>query len=261
MANRPKPSFPQLNRSHPLAQGISFDAVLFEGGGNRVTDLVRQRIGTITSAAWIGSVLGRALSFAGGASGDMVDFGSFTPSTQRSLSFWFYLNSIDATSRRFLDTDNGSIANELINIDSANLLRYSHLTSGVVGSWQVPNPSVGALHNLFITFDASSVSNDPLIYLDAVPQTVTETSTPTGTFNSTAGYILGNRTSGGSNRALDGYIGMHTRWSRIFSQQEIQQYVADPFQIYKKKSLLAELSAAADPGLTAAYRTLMGVGA
>jgi len=54
---------------------------------------------------------------------------------------------------------------------------------------------------------------------------------------------------------------MHTRWSRIFSQQEIQQYVADPFQIYKKKSLLAELSAAADPGLTAAYRTLMGVGA
>ena len=84
-----------------------------------------------------------ARSFAGGSAGDRRDFGATTLPTQRTLSTWFYLNAIDATSRRFLDCDNGSVVTEIINIDSANLLRYTAATDGTQGTWQVGNPSTG----------------------------------------------------------------------------------------------------------------------
>jgi hypothetical protein len=178
-----------------------------------------------------------ARSFAGGASSDRIDFGSTTLPTQRTLAFWFYLNAIDATSRRFLDTDDGSAATELINIDNTNLLRYSFNTDATTGIWQITNPSTGALHHFAATMDTSSVANDPLIYIDGVAQTVTELTAPTGNFRTSAGYIIGNRVTGGSNRAFDGRFSEWARWSRILSADEIAGLAKGLSPLFYRRSL------------------------
>ncbi len=78
-------------------------------------------------------------------------------------------------------------------------LVYYHAFSGTDGKWILGPNSVVANEwaHVVVTYDRSSTSNDPQIFVNGVAQTVTEISTPTGTANSeTSDLSIG----------LDGYV-------------------------------------------------------
>ena len=90
------------------------------------------------------------------------------------------------------------------------------------GAWSIGNAGDTAWHNRVITYDYTSVSNDPLSYLDGVSQTVTERATPTGSprySEDTSNLRLG-AYSDGSAEYWDGRIAEFAIWNRILTAAE-----------------------------------------
>lgn len=85
--------------------------------------------------------------------------------------------------------------------------------------------------HIAITYDNSSILNDPLIYVDGVSQTVTENVTPIGTAASDAAQTgrLGNVATG--TRTFSGNLANVALFDRILAAEEIQQWIQLPGSI------------------------------
>ena len=82
-------------------------------------------------------------------------------------------------------------------------------------------------HFVVVTYDNTSVSNDPVFYVDGQSITVNEDTTPVGTATSDASnsLILGNLT--GQNQTWDGHLANVMVFDRILAAEEVQRlYVA-----------------------------------
>ena len=92
--------------------------------------------------------------------------------------------------------------------------------------WRVENGvTYGNVVIVLMTYDASSASNDPVIYINSkTASTVSEDVTPVGTVlsDSTKALTIGN--SEGTNRTFDGYIFEIAMWKKTLSSQEISDY-------------------------------------
>lgn len=241
MPNRPKPSFPQLNRSHPLAQGLVFDAPLFEGAGLKTNDIVNNVAGTITSsgATWEGGQFGIDLDFSAAAS--KVSFA--TPSTvngliQLSVELYFYKRGNGGSAFGLLfgkknsTTSYFAIYNNDGGTDAISLAAGWSTTSG---QWWTAAPSLNAWHHLVVTYSFTSTSNNPTIYRNGINQAVTRFGTPAGSpLSDDTVLLIGNNNASTLN--WDGKIAYTRIWNRILSAQEVAQLYAHPFQIYKKKT-------------------------
>jgi uncharacterized protein (TIGR02145 family) len=99
-----------------------------------------------------------------------------------------------------------------------NSFRFSRVTSGIPGVWDVAFADKGSswVHYV-VTYDSSSLSNDPKVYIDGVAQSVTETFTPSGTISSEANqlYNLPN--------LLNGTLDDVRIYNRILSADEVAQ--------------------------------------
>lgn len=106
--------------------------------------------------------------------------------TQRSMAVWHSLdtNTIDSipfrfsasgTTRQLLRFSNGG----------ATTVVYDARFSTTGGLWVSTSGILvtGGLHLIVVTYDGSSVSNDPIIEFDNVNVSLTETSTPVGTLS------------------------------------------------------------------------------
>jgi len=165
-----------------------------------------------------------ARRFAGSTSTDKIAFASITPSTLRSISVWFYIDAIDSTPRRIYEWGGGSVPThrDLFFVDAAGeentRLTVGWSTTG--GAWEIANPSTGTWHHLLVTYDGGATTNDPVIYIDGVSQSITEQATPAGTLNSASETLnIGNRSD--STRAWNGAIAEYGRWERILNAGEI----------------------------------------
>lgn len=76
------------------------------------------------------------------------------------------------------------------------------------GYWQTPLDSMtlNAWHHVAVVYDDSSSSNDPVIYIDGVPQSLTEVWAPSGTPLSDQTYALGIGNVSALTRAFQGKI-------------------------------------------------------
>ncbi len=72
----------------------------------------------------------------------------------------------------------------------ANVIGWYHTFSGGAGSWVFTRPTNGTPIHIAITYDNTSTTNDPVIEVDGVAQTLTEDLTPSGTANGDATYSL-----------------------------------------------------------------------
>lgn len=109
--------------------------------------------------------------------------------------------------------------------DSASTVMYyakgwSTSTSNYA-KWQVPAPTLGAWHDVIVTYDATSTSNTPSIYIDGVSKTVTTIQAPSGSLvTGTGPYYVGNNDTSGN--PWDGGIARVAMWqSKILSAQEV----------------------------------------
>jgi len=101
-------------------------------------------------------------------------------------------------------------------------LRFERNFSGGIAGWATPDNSL-ALNNWYhiaVTYDDSDPVNEPAIYINGQPQSLTVLSTATGTANTnTDDYLIGNR--GAGDRNFDGIIDDLRIYSRILTSEEI----------------------------------------
>jgi len=171
----------------------------------------------------------------GVASTDSVDSVITSHATLRSYSLWLYhtANSNDNTSNaRLFDKNTGSQV-ELLVLSSLTSYTYFRQWSGGIGQWDAAMGSHSVWHNLVITYDAGSASNDPVMILDGSSVSVTETQTPSGSVTDNADkYIIGNRQGGGGgDRGFIGILAEFAIWDGILT-------VAEAKSIYNGRSPL-----------------------
>ncbi len=113
---------------------------------------------------------------------------------------------------------------------------------GTNGEWTFPRPATSEWHHVAMTYNSTSVSNDPVMYLDGVSQTVTEAvGPPVGTAETaTEEYCIGNRTDAAASINWDGRLCEFAVWDRILTAGEIASIGADKYSpLFYPKDLVS----------------------
>lgn len=140
---------------------------------------------------------------------DDIDIGLSTHYAQTTFSTWVKADAgYGETYPRLVDKREAGA--EVINLcftAASNRIDFTRAFSGDNGSWKTPDDSTstGSWYYIVLTYDDSSDTNNPLIYINKTSQSITEAVPPTGTASTNADdYIIGNR--GNAERTLDGIM-------------------------------------------------------
>ena len=187
-----------------------------------------------------------AYDFAGGVTTDRIETTFTAHATQRSYALWTYRSGIGGggLARLFDKRDGGAEVEYLVANDASNVYFYVRAWSGTDGNWSITEPALNEWHHILVTYDGGATTNDPVIYVDGVSVTVTETSGPTLTIDTnTDKYVIGNRGDGSTaNRAWDGFIAEFAIWNRILTAAEAAGIGGDGFApIFYPASLVSYL--------------------
>jgi hypothetical protein len=144
--------------------------------------------------------------------------------SQGTHTYMWWLNRTTAESDRSF--------NALISV--GNPVQLQHLDSNGVysiqigfprtttsGIWRTTNNecTLGTWHHIAITYNYASTANDPIIYINGISVPITETTTPSGSFGSITGFILGNTNA--LPRSLNGYISDFRSYNNILTATQI----------------------------------------
>lgn len=123
---------------------------------------------------------------------------------------------------RIVDKTNGS-SGYVVNYRVDQNIEFSQYHTDGLNTYITPLKSnlIGKTSHVVITYDKSSPSNLPLIYINGVGQTLTRLGAYTGTFTSdaAAAFYIGNRAAG--DRAFNGFILELGVFNRVLSQAEV----------------------------------------
>jgi len=125
--------------------------------------------------------------------------------TQRSMSIWMYPTDGGAgIMQTLMGAWGNSVTLGYINsyrfslTDTNYKIQYQQGFSGnnTPVSWDTPNNSVAnnGWYHIVLTYDSTSISNNPIIYVNGTSQTLVKTGTPSGTVLSQVGneFVVGN---------------------------------------------------------------------
>lgn len=162
-----------------------------------------------------------ARRFAGSTSTDKIAFGNVSTVTTRTYSFFMYIDALDTTGRRIMDWATGANAECVLAVTSNNYFEYLPGFSTTHGDWKTQSaPPTGQWVQVVMTYDGSSIENDPVIYFNGSSQAITEVTKPNGTLDSgSLAFTFGNRSA--NDRAFDGALAEFAQWSRILDAGEI----------------------------------------
>lgn len=155
-----------------------------------------------------------------------------------TISYWVYSDTNGQYRRPFHlgpGYPNSQVTQEM---DDGWGMVFVARRTGDPGVWSITKPSNGAWYNYTVTYDNTSTSNDPIVYINGVAQTTTERVTPTGTpnNNSTALYIGSEANTG---QYWDGKIAELAMWNRILSAEEVAQIGAKAYSpLFVKRGLV-----------------------
>jgi len=146
---------------------------------------------------------------------------SQTDLSQVTVAHWFYADST-AGYRRFWQLAN-TYPNDQLQCefdDGYNGWAWQARFSSARGTWTINKPSTGSWQHFCGTHDLSSTSNDPVLYINGVSQTITERSAPSGTrSNTSTTFTIGRDTDG--TQYWDGKGCEFAIWNRILSADEV----------------------------------------
>ena len=194
--------------------------------------------GTLTNmnpaSDWVPGQINGALDFDG--NNDYVNAGSdasiddvFT--SGGTVSAWIYLEGWgESDFGRITDKslDTSATAGWSFQVDGASgvdRIRFETGFSGGQGGWATPTGSI-SLNNWYhvaAVYNSGSAANDATIYINGTPQTITEVTTPSGTYNSDAAYALQIGGFTGALRTFDGLIDDVRIYDRALDGAEIAQ--------------------------------------
>lgn len=158
---------------------------------------------------------------------DVISGGTtITLGTTFTIAAWVYIESLSgADSSGFgqiyaLD-NNGTTFMEFYTRNTNTSIALLCSWTSADGAWRMPAPSLNTWAHVAVTYDRTSTSNDPLMYLNGASQTVTEFITPTGS-NDTISRIPIIGSYGGSDQHFAGRIAETGFWnSTILTANEI----------------------------------------
>tara|TARA_Y100000592_G_scaffold45373_1_gene71992 strand:+ start:32544 stop:44975 length:12432 start_codon:yes stop_codon:yes gene_type:complete len=169
--------------STSVGSAATWDAIIGNDTGNGSTQ-------KMTLSAWI-----RPLSDGEGNFGRVIDFGA------QDVAI-------------FVGGESGGSA----------YLYYSAKFTGGTGTWNTSSRviTLNQWTHIAVTFDASSASNDPIIYINGTAVNISENATPSGNYDgiTTSTCHIGNTANG--TRTFDGQIVDVAVWNNILSSANIQ---------------------------------------
>ena len=173
--------------------------------------------GSMTSDDLLDGKFGKALDFDG--TDDYIDCGSDSSIDDidtKTIEAVVYLDTFgEALYGRVIQKSNVNADGWGVSVaGGSGLNKFQFLqdwNNGSLSIWNSPTNSIttGTWYNLAITYNKTSSSNNPSIYIDGVSQTVSQTGTaPAGTCDSDSANDLwiGARKNSGSDREFDGII-------------------------------------------------------
>ena len=161
--------------------------------------------------------------------------------TSFTAAAWFKADSLGESSIGFIiskRTGSGAAAGWKLGVTDSGTEKLNVLcdfTGGgsVDGDWDTPADSIilGQWHHAALVYDRSATTNDPVIYIDGVSQSITEVTTPVGSAvdDSAQSFIIGNNAVGST--TFDGSIGYVLYIGRLFSGWEVTQAMWYPLSI------------------------------
>jgi hypothetical protein len=149
---------------------------------------------------------------------------TFTCTTTQSISCWVFRDGFggaDTVNSQVLWGQPGGDQMQWINSADARNDKFSYIRVFTGnGNWYWDKPTYKTWVNVIVTLDATLTTNIPVAYYNAVSQTVSTFTAPTGTVaNVNATQILGNRAAG--DRVWNGIIAEFAVWNRILTSDEI----------------------------------------
>jgi|GEM_PF-1211474 len=212
--------------------------MLDDGTGLTATDSVGGHNGTLAGGPiWTAGKLGDALDFDG--SDDHLDLTSDAELDDvfvggATVVAWFRPTSWGGNGYgRIFDKSSSASSTGAgwairLNKDNGGL-NFGQGFTGGRGWWKFAQSSINfnAWHHIALAYDASSTTNDPIVYLDGSPVTVTRVDTPSGDVRSDAAINLrlGNHASGTSN-GFKGKIDDARIYNRMLDAAEIAELAA-----------------------------------
>jgi len=178
----------------------------------------------------------------GAGTTDSITLASFTMPSKISVWVRYLKNGTGGSGfGRIFEKPGPSNKEITLSISSTTKLFIERDFSGTNGVWEFDDPqanTVGLWADVFFTYDDSSTSNNPLVWVNGRPVTVTRSTAPTGTAVNTSGACyIGNWSAG--TRNWDGIISKFAMWSVALGYGDAKALLAggDPFCI-KPNSLI-----------------------
>ena len=200
----------------------------FERTSGNVIDEIQNNDGTNNGAArGVTGIKGNAFDFE--ASDPDIVYAALTSSYANfTFSCWINLEGWGVTAGglgRILSKNNGAFE-KFLYVNDNGYLAFGQGFTTQFGQWRTP-PSAISLTGWFhvvVTYDNTSTTNDPVIYINNTSQTITELDTPSGTASTnTNQYTIGNREVDEA-RGFDGEIDEVLIYNRILTQLEVNQH-------------------------------------
>lgn len=145
--------------------------------------------------------------------------------TTRTYSAFVKLSSLANGYYYIVEKNNGVNGPEFAIDITAGVPSLAMWFSGTVsgGYWTAPitGLAVNEWHHYAVTFNISSISNDPVMYVDGVSKTVSEGTTPSGSFESDAAQTLNIGGSSSAGNYLPGTIRDVSVYNTILTSTEI----------------------------------------
>jgi hypothetical protein len=136
-----------------------------------------------------------------------------------------------------------NLASNLRRSNSGTVFNVAYSTTN--GAWTIANPALNEWHHVAATYDSTSNSNDPVLYVDGVSQSFTGDTNPVGTLTSnTQSWTIGNRNS--ATVTWDGQLAFFRAYDRILTVQEINQEMRCPGSIVEGLIISTDLLSTSD---------------
>lgn len=151
-----------------------------------------------------------------------VDFGNILSGlTQKSITGWLYLNDWGDTGTGGYIIENSFMF--VLIATASHRIQFTQDFSTSNGTWRTGEDSIstGQLIHFVISYDWSSATNNPVIYINGISSAVEEAVTPAGTVTSDSlcNLVIGN--DGEILKPIDGLIYDLRIYNRILSASEV----------------------------------------
>ena len=158
-------------------------------------------------------------TYGAGATDSVKTAYTTVPAAQYSIALWAWLHGSGGFTFGIIESQTGTANNVNHNIymnGGVASIGFDQAFTGNTGNFSIAAPATNKWFHLAVTYDSSSTSNKPVMYLNGVSQTVTTLSSPTGSVsNAVNNLYIGNNnytaTSGQQN--FDGMLAEYGYWN------------------------------------------------